>query len=87
MEPGFSALRKEREGRGTHCLLGHHGEIKSLGQSPSAKSAAPPKIEVVVGWLERVDLGKMNLELEANEENQDRAQYGNNQAGGMIAFV
>jgi len=29
----------------------------------------------------------MDLELEANKENQDRAEYGNNQAGGMIAFV
>jgi hypothetical protein len=36
---------------------------------------------------EGVDLGKMDRELEANEENQDGAQYGNNHAGGMIAFV
>jgi hypothetical protein len=28
--------------------------------------------------LERVDLGKMNLQLVANEENQDRAQCGKN---------
>ena len=28
--------------------------------------------------LERVDLGKMNLQLIANEENQDRAQCGKN---------
>jgi hypothetical protein len=29
----------------------------------------------------------MNVQLIANEENQDRAQRGKNQAGGMIAFV
>ena len=37
--------------------------------------------------LERVDLGKVNSELEANVENKDRAQDGNDQAGAMIAFV
>ena len=37
--------------------------------------------------LERVDLGKMNLQLIANEENQDRTQGGKNEAGGMISFV
>ena len=30
--------------------------------------------------------GKMNVQLIANEENQDRAQCGKNQAGGMILF-
>jgi hypothetical protein len=29
------------------------------------------------------DLGEMNLELVADEENQDRAQRGKNEAGGM----
>jgi hypothetical protein len=29
----------------------------------------------------------MNLQLKANEENQDRAQCGKNEAGGMISFV
>jgi hypothetical protein len=29
----------------------------------------------------------MNLQLLANEENRDRAQYRKNQAGGMISFV
>ena len=42
---------------------------------------------LVVDALERVDLGKMNLQLIANEENQDRAQCGKNEAGGMISFV
>ena len=42
---------------------------------------------LVVDALERVDLGKMNLQLIANEENQDRAQYGKNEASGMISFV
>ena len=48
----------------------------------------PPYASVeVVDELERVDLGKMNLQLIANEENQDRAQCGKNEAGGMISFV
>jgi len=29
----------------------------------------------------------MNLQLIANEENQDRVQCGKNEAGGMISFV
>src|ERR1700687_822784 len=37
--------------------------------------------------LEGVDLGKMNLQLIANEENQDRAQCRKNEAGRMISFV
>jgi hypothetical protein len=37
--------------------------------------------------LERVDLGKMNLQLIANEENQDRTQGGKNEPGGMISFI
>jgi hypothetical protein len=37
--------------------------------------------------LERVDLGKMNLQLIANEENQDRTQRGKNEASGMISFI
>jgi hypothetical protein len=37
--------------------------------------------------LERVDLGKMNLQLIANEENQDRTQGGKKEPGGMISFV
>jgi hypothetical protein len=37
--------------------------------------------------LERVDCGEMNLQLEANEKNQDRAQCGKNEAGGMITLV
>jgi hypothetical protein len=37
--------------------------------------------------LERVNLGKMNLQLVANEENQDRAQCGKNEASRMVPFV
>ena len=29
----------------------------------------------------------MNVQLMANEENQDRAQYGKNEAGGMIPLI
>jgi hypothetical protein len=36
------------------------------------------EVILVVGELERVDLGKMNLQLIANEENQDRAECGKN---------
>src|ERR1035441_6036329 len=42
---------------------------------------------LAVDELERVDLGKMNLQLIANVEGQDRAQCGENEAGGMISFV
>ena len=45
------------------------------------------KSPFVGGELERVDLGKMNLQLIANEEQQDRAQYGENEAGRMISRV
>jgi hypothetical protein len=33
------------------------------------------------------DLGEMNLQLVANEENQDRAQCGKNEASGVISLV
>jgi hypothetical protein len=36
---------------------------------------------------ESEDVGKMNVQLIANEENQDRAQCGKDEAGGMISFV
>ena len=36
---------------------------------------------LVVDELEQVDHWKMNLQLIANEENQDRAQCGKNEAG------
>src|SRR5579864_2785699 len=42
---------------------------------------------LVVDALEWVDLGKMNFQLIANEENQDRTQCRKNEAGGMISFV
>jgi hypothetical protein len=42
---------------------------------------------VGIDELERVDLGKMNVQLIADIENQDRAQCGKNEAGGMISFV
>ena len=35
----------------------------------------------------RLDVGKANLQLIANEENQDRAECGKNEAGGVISFV
>jgi len=35
----------------------------------------------------RLDVGKANLQLIANEENQDRAECGKNETGGMISFV
>ena len=43
--------------------------------------------QVVVDELERVDRGKMKLKLIGNVENQDRAQCGENDAGGMILFI
>ena len=44
-------------------------------------------MRLVVDELERVGLGEMNLQLIANEEDQDRPQYGKNEAGGMISLV
>jgi hypothetical protein len=35
----------------------------------------------------RLNSRKMNIQLIANEENQDRAQCGQNEAGGMISFI
>jgi hypothetical protein len=35
----------------------------------------------------RLDMGKMDVQLIANEEKQDRAEGGKNKAGGMITFV
>lgn len=35
----------------------------------------------------RLDLGKMNIQLKANVENEDGAERGQNEAGGMIAFI
>src|ERR1700731_234948 len=55
--------------------------------SMSPRRRRPPGMRGAADELERVDLGKMNLQLRANEENQDRAQGGKNEAGGMIAFI
>jgi hypothetical protein len=49
-------------------------------------SVAETLSNLVVNQLER-DLGKMNLQLIANEENQDRAQCGKNEASRMIPLV
>jgi hypothetical protein len=43
--------------------------------------------QVPCNALKRVNLGEMNLQLVANEKNQDRPQCGKNEAGGMISFV
>jgi hypothetical protein len=51
----------------------------------SEVAAFPAARDVTV--LADYDIGKMNLQLKANEENQDRAQCGKNEAGGMISFV
>ncbi|SPE18063.1 hypothetical protein SBA5_130002 [Candidatus Sulfotelmatomonas gaucii] len=37
-------------------------------------------------WANR-DLREMDFQLEANEENQDRAQCGKNEASGMVSLV
>src|ERR1035437_594147 len=62
---------------------------KRAGDGESAGRGRPGGSEVASPQpaLERVDLGKMNLQLIANEKNQDRAQCGKNEAGGMIPFV
>jgi hypothetical protein len=45
------------------------------------------RTRLVADELERVDLGEMNIQPVADEENQDRAQCGKNEAGGMISFI
>ena len=45
-------------------------------EGPTPKGGAP-----------KLDLGKMNIQLIANVENEDRAQCGKNDAGGMVSFV
>jgi hypothetical protein len=49
------------------------------------KDGTTGRVHVTV--LSDYDVGKMNLQLKANEENQDRAQCGKNEAGGMISSV
>ena len=42
---------------------------------------------LVVDKLEQIDLGKTNVQLVTNEQNQDRSECGKNKAGGMILSV
>src|ERR1017187_4227474 len=60
-----------------------------MGQWPHKPETRPSyrSTRLVVDELERVDRGKMNLQLIAYVESQDRAQCGKNEAGGMISFV
>jgi hypothetical protein len=46
-----------------------------------------PNREAVTRFAVRLDMGKMDIQLIANEEKQDRAEGGKNEAGGMITFV
>jgi hypothetical protein len=46
-----------------------------------------PNREAVTRFALRLDMGKMDIQLIANEEKQDRAESGKNEAGGMITFV
>ena len=46
-----------------------------------------PNREAVTRFALRLDMGKMDIQLIANEEKQDRAEGGKNEAGGMITFV
>src|ERR1700683_303521 len=48
---------------------------------------APLSRDVTVLSDRGSDVGKMNVQLIANEENQDRTQSGKDEAGGGIAFV
>jgi hypothetical protein len=49
------------------------------------KNQAEPLLNFQLRSGNLLDLGKMNLQLIANEEYEDRAQCGNNEAGGMKA--
>ena len=59
---------------------GHNGQREAKGVKKEASGSISPRRDrpigirgLVVDELERVDLGKMNLQLIANEQNQDRA--------------
>jgi hypothetical protein len=60
---------------------GHPGERRDFRAHPILKT------NYYLYRNARLDLGKMNLQLVANEENQDRAQGGKNEASRMISFV
>ena len=51
------------------------------------KNQAEPPLNFQLRSGNLLDLGKINLQLIANEENQDRAQCGKTDAGGMISLV
>jgi hypothetical protein len=59
-----------------------HAKDLSLFAGCIPPSAPPP-----AALRSEVDMEKMNVQLIANEENQDRAERGKNEAGGMISSV
>ena len=68
----FAVARAEPEFEGFYCEV-------------SAFQAA--RDVTVLSECEVSDHGKMNVQLKANEENQDRAQCGKDEPGGMISAV
>jgi hypothetical protein len=65
--------------------------VEALGPSPVAvlylKAALQEVRAATVLSGSEVKLGKVNVQLKANVQNQDRAQRGQNEAGRMIAVV
>ena len=53
----------------------------------TALFATRPNKEAVTRFALRLDVGKMDIQLIANKEKQDRAEGGKNEAGWMIPFV
>ena len=60
---------------------------QSFKQRTFVRGARSAAGDVTVLSEYEVRRGKMNLQFKANVENQDRAQCGQNEAGGMISFV
>ena len=74
------------------ALSGEANALPYCSDQPHGRAAAARAVRVfrVVRRSyanTRLDMGKANLQLIANEENQDRAECGKNETGGMISFV
>ena len=72
--------------RGAGAYLNFHLSSRLLVPAGFPAQCNPCK-SVVRFFLERVDRGKMDVQLIANEQDQDCAQRGKNEPGGMKSLV
>ena len=79
---GWVVSTKRRGKRFTRCFSDQpHGRAAALRAARAFRVVRRSCVNT------RLDVGKANLQLIANEENQDRAECGKNETGGMISFV